>query len=296
MPLTEPLNLLFFINPHAGEDTNQDWKKNIINFFHATNHRISLCTLTGENDDALIRQKIKTEQPHRVIAVGGDGTITLVAKNIMNSNISMGILPGGSANGMAKELDIPLEPEKALNLLMEGEILKTDLIKVNEEICLHMSDIGLNAELVKYFEEGNRRGKWGYARVLLKVLWKKRMMYVTIETKDAIIKRKALVVIFANASKYGFGAVINPEGSLHDGLFEVVIVRRLAVSELLKMWLRPQPFNPKKIEIIKARSVEITTLHKAHFQVDGEYLGKINALKAVVLPGSLQLILPKKEN
>src|SRR5690606_15930640 len=104
---------------------------------------------------------------------------------------------------------------------------------------LHLSDVGMNAELVKYFEEGNRRGKLGYAKVLLKVLIRRRYLQVYVETDNMIVQRKALVVILANASKYGFGAVINPGGDLRDGLFEVVIVRRLAVSELFKMWFRP---------------------------------------------------------
>lgn len=228
------------------------------------------------------------------MAVGGDGTVTLVAKQLMGKDIAMGILPAGSANGMAKELQIPVDIDGALDIVVNGNIISTDLIRINDEICLHLSDIGLNAELIKYFDEGTRRGKWGYLRVLSKVLYKKQVMYVTIETKDVEIKRKSFCVVLANASKYGFGAVINPLGTLHDGLFEVIIVRRLAISELLKMWLRPQPFNPRKIEILQARSVTIETLHSVHFQVDGEYLGKVKNVTAKILPGKLKLLLSKK--
>ncbi len=60
----------------------------------------------------------------------------------------------------------------------------------------------------------------------------------------------ALMVVLANATKYGTGAVINPEGNLYDGKFEVVIMRRLAFSELIKMWFNPQPFNPKRLNYI----------------------------------------------
>ena len=100
------------------------------------------------------------------------------------------------------------------------------------------------------------------------------------------------MVVIANASKYGTGAVINPEGSIYDGLFEVVIIRRLAFSEIFKMWFKPQPFNRKKIEVFHARSVEIETSKKVHFQIDGEYVGKVKRVVAHILPSKLKLILP----
>lgn len=293
MPLT-PRKILFVINPHAGDQSKLDWEENIREYFLNSEHTIYFYHLSSNDNENSVKEQIFKIKPQRVIAVGGDGTVTMVAKTVMGTDISMGILPGGSANGMAKELDIPLNVTEALKLIQHGEVRKTDMIKVNSEMCLHLSDVGMNAELIKYFSEGTRRGKLGYAKVLLKVLVKRRYLKVWVETNDMIVQRKALVVILANASKYGFGAVINPEGDLHDGLFEVVIVRRLAISELLKMWFRPQPFNPKKIEIIKAKSVKIEMRHKAHFQVDGEYLGKINKVNARILPGILNLILPNR--
>ncbi len=73
---------------------------------------------------------------------------------------------------MAKELNIPVIPEEALQVIENGEIKRCDAIKINEkDICLHLSDIGINAQLIKYFDEGKLRGKLGYAKVILKTLW-----------------------------------------------------------------------------------------------------------------------------
>ncbi|MBA2498384.1 MAG: diacylglycerol kinase family lipid kinase [Chitinophagaceae bacterium] len=290
-----PLNsykILFVINPFSGNQNKPDWEDEIRNYFLNSEHTIYFFHLSSQQNENSIKEEIFKIKPQRVIAVGGDGTVTTVAKSVMGTDIAMGILPAGSANGMARELEIPMDEHEAMELIIKGEIKKTDMVKVNDEMSLHLSDVGMNAELIKYFSEGNRRGKWGYARVLLKVLVKRSYLQVFVETEKMIVQRKALVVIIANASKYGFGAVINPDGNLHDGLFEVVVVRRLAVSELFKMWFRPQPFNRKKIEIYKAKSVKIEMKHKAHFQVDGEYLGKVDHVSARILPGILQLILP----
>ena len=179
-------------------------------------------------------------------------------------------------------------------MIENGEIKCCDAIKINnKDVCLHLSDIGLNAQLIKYFDEGKVRGKMGYAKVILKTLWHKQKLQVIVQTQNTDVMRNAFMVVLANASKYGTGAVINPMGALDDGAFEVVIVRKLALSELMKMLLKPMPFNPKKIETFTATSVSIQTTRKAHFQIDGEYLGKINKLDAKILPDYINIVLPK---
>jgi diacylglycerol kinase family enzyme len=120
-------------------------------------------------------------------------------------------------------------------------------------------------------------------------------MKVVLQSKDKEIKRDAFMVILANASKYGTGAVINPQGDLYDGLFEVVIIRQLAFFQILKTFLNPKKFNPKKIEVFHARSVSIETSRKVHFQIDGEYVGKVKKISAKVLPSMLNLILPEEK-
>jgi YegS/Rv2252/BmrU family lipid kinase len=291
MDQKDSLKLLFVINPRSGKN-KVDYKAAIENYFKNLSHQIHYFLLEEKVDENYLQKTLDELKPDRVIAVGGDGTITLVAKQLINSETPMGIIPAGSANGMARELAIPIAVNDALNIVLTGEIKSSDLISVNNQICLHLSDIGLNAQLVKYFEKGNVRGKIGYARFVLKVLWRKQVMQVVIQSKDKEIRRNALMVVLANASKYGTGAVINPEGSIYDGLFEVVVIRRLAISEIFKMWVKPQPFNRKKIEVFHARSVEIETSRKVHFQVDGEYVGKVKRVVAHILPSKLNLILP----
>jgi diacylglycerol kinase family enzyme len=88
-------------------------------------------------------------KPDRVIAVGGDGTVQMAAKQLLGTDIPLGILPAGSANGMARELELPNTSEEALQVIVEGITRSADVIRINNtDICLHLSDIGLNAKLV----------------------------------------------------------------------------------------------------------------------------------------------------
>jgi diacylglycerol kinase (ATP) len=286
------LRILFIINPVSGRKSRPELEGSIKAYFKDLPHTTEFFLLDGKNDAHSIHDKINGFKPDRVVAAGGDGTVTLVAKHILGTSMALGIIPTGSANGMAKELNIPVVLDDALDIITKGIIKCSDVIEINNQVCLHLSDIGLNAQLIKYFDKGNIRGKIGYARVVLKVLYRKQKMQVTIQTKDTEIEREALMIVLANASKYGTGAVINPHGSLYDGLFEVVIIRRLGIAELFRMLIKPQPFNPEKIEVFHASSVEIETVKKVHFQVDGEYVGKVKRVKAKILPAQLNLILP----
>ena len=225
--------------------------------------------------------------------MGGDGTVSLVAAKILGTPINLAIIPTGSANGMAKELNISEDMTDALSLLKKGQVKRADVLLVNNIVCLHLSDIGLNAQLIKYFEQDNLRGKWGYAKLALKVFFKRQNMRVTIWTGQQELKRNTLMVVIANASKYGTGAVINPKGDLYDGLFEVVMIRQMGLLTLLKMWLNPAGLSPHHIEVIQTDKVHIQTRKKMHFQVDGEYIGKVQKVNAAILPAQLNIIVPK---
>lgn len=288
------LKILFAINPISGGKKKQDYEANIRQFFKDRPEQIECFLLDGSFDQESIRHWINTWKPDKVVAVGGDGTVSMIAKSLLNSGIPLGILPAGSANGMATELQLPSDLNEALKVIQGNCLQPCDVLEVNEKYyCLHLSDIGLNAKLIRYFEEGSLRGMLGYAKVALRVLWKKRWMKIHLQTKGKTIEREALMAVFANARTYGTGAVINPDGVLDDGLFEVILIKKLALSEIIKAMIDHGRFNPKKFEIVQAEAVSITTDHRVDFQVDGEYLGKIQQFKARVLPSALQILVAK---
>jgi diacylglycerol kinase (ATP) len=290
----EGRRILFVINKGSGRKKNIRWQELIEDHFKGNNEQVEYFLMPVENCVQRLKVKIRNFNPTLIVAVGGDGTVTLVAKESLGSGIPMAILPAGSANGMAKELNIPEDPAQALKIALSGDVRSTDVIRINDsEICLHLSDIGLNAQLVKYFQQGNTRGKIGYALALIKALNRKRRMLVYVNTKTEEVVRSASMLLIANASKYGTGATINPDGSIYDGIFEVVVVRGLNLWQVMKMFLKFRRFNPRKIEFFQATAVRIETSKKMDFQVDGEYLGKVTKVEAKCLPGALKLVVPR---
>ena len=288
------LKILFIINPVSGGKKKIEWESAIRNYFKNLSHSIEIYILSGKDDTGSLNYWIEKLQITRIIAVGGDGTVSLIAKQLIGTDLIMGILPAGSANGMAKELQVPETPEDALDIIINGVVKRCDVIKINEnDISLHLSDFGLNARLVKYFEESPLRGMWGYARMIFKVFWRKKLMNAHIVADNLDINIHAYMIVLANASKYGTGAVINPEGNVSDGLFEIVIVRKLSLSQLFKMFLRYKNFNPKDVELYSTKTATITTTKETHFQVDGEYKGKIDKVTATIIPSQLNMLVKK---
>jgi YegS/Rv2252/BmrU family lipid kinase len=288
----DTLKILFVVNPVSGGKEKHDWESFIRNYFSKANHQVSFFLLSGKSDKISIQHYIDLINPDRVVAVGGDGTVKMLADMLKETNLPLGILPAGSANGMAKELGIPLVKEEALEIIVNGRCRKIDLIRINEEeICIHLSDVGMNAMLVKYFEK-SKRGLWGYGRAIFKILWQKQKMKLTITTDDGTVKRQAYMVVIANARKYGTGANINPGGEIGDGMFEVVVVRKLNLLEISKAIFTDRSFHPKRIEVFPTKKTEIKIHRKAYFQVDGEFQGKISKVEARILPQILNIMVP----
>src|SRR4051812_46682425 len=103
------LKILFVINPKSGTKSKIAWEPAIREYFANLEHTFDFFLLDGKDDATSLQYWIKKLQPDRVIAVGGDGTVSFVAEQLLKSNIAMGILPAGSANGMARELNIPVD-------------------------------------------------------------------------------------------------------------------------------------------------------------------------------------------
>ena len=283
--------ILFIINPGSG-NKDIDWRYEIEQYFLTTKHVIELYDLPEDCDLQKIKDKIADFSPSQVIAVGGDGTVKLVAECLIQKDISLGILPAGSANGLAKELGISSIPAEALDVLLKGTLHKVHAIRINNELCIHLSDIGFNAFVIKMFETQTGRGMWGYIKASARALWSHPHMMIEMQLFNKKIKLKVAMVVIANATKYGSGAIINPIGKLDDDVFEVIAVKKISFREIFKMMISHEPYDTAKTEIFQTNTLTIRSRKKAHFQVDGEYLGKVNEVNASIITDAFEIIVP----
>jgi len=284
------LKLLFIINPGSG-NRKTNLEETITTYFEDKKIPFETHELQKNCSVEKLKDIIQRSNATRVIAVGGDGTLKLVAECLLGTDKPIGIIPAGSANGMAKELGIPLDIQQALDVTVNGSPKKIHAVMINEQLCIHLADIGFNAYIVKKFGDLPGRGMLGYAKAAWKALWTHNKMDVEFKIENNRIRSQAAMVVIANATMYGTGVKINPEGKLDDELFEIILVKNYSALEILKIWATKLPFNPKNIESFQTSNLEIKTRRKAHFQVDGEYIGRVNILRAHLIPNAIQIIV-----
>ena len=291
MKKAEKERILFVINSNSGSNST-DWKIIINDYFMHLNYEIELYFLTKNCNIETIKDKINLFSPSQVVAVGGDGTVKLVAECILKTPIVLGILPAGSANGLAKELAIPEDPTKALDVLIHGVTKKIHTTTVNDQLCIHLSDVGLNAYLMKKFESNGVRGMWGYMIASIKVLLQNSLMDIEMVIEGKKIRLKAFMVVIANATMYGTGAVINPIGDLEDDYFEVIVIKQISFMEVFKMMVSHKSYDEDKTKVYQTSSLIMKSRKKVHFQIDGEYLGKVKEVSANINADALTVRVP----
>lgn len=285
--------ILLVVNPISGGIDKEIILHTAIDMSKNDGFDLRLHYTTGENDKEDIRALVENVKPERVIVAGGDGTITMIAEAIQGLDTILGIVPAGSANGLSVDFGIPTSLPEAFAVAMGENSQVIDAVSINNEISLHLSDIGLNALLIKNYESGEGRGKIGYMREVMKTLSEHQNFDVRITTSDGVIESNVIIVIIANARKYGTGVSINPNGNMSDGFFELVIATKLDFIETAKVLAGVTDYNPEIMQIISVKSALIECLDRnVHFQIDGEYKGELASFQVNIIPGFVRVAVP----
>lgn len=289
--------VLFVINPGSGNRENSNIEALITDLCEYNCFEYLIHIMDGMDQLTAIGKKITDFDPGIVAAAGGDGTVNLISGLIAGSGRTLLIIPYGSANGMAKELNISPRIDLAIKLLENGTEKAIDLIRINDRICIHLADVGLNARIVKRFEEDVKRGIKTYAKHLFGEIFLLKQYRFYIYYDDRFVKLKAVSLTFANASRYGTGAVINPHGILDDGKLELIVVKPFPQIKLLsiawKMFTNKLQTS-EYVEVIRCHKAKIISSRKTTLQIDGEVIGKVKEINVEVMHKALNVIVSKE--
>lgn len=286
---------LFVINPSSGSASNDSALAMIQARMESSDYEHSIFYTSGENDIQKLETAIQEFNPDCIVACGGDGTIQLAAKTMINSGRMLGIIPLGSANGLATALQIPGDVEEALTVLISStRQIPFDLIRINGHICIHLSDIGTNALLVKSYEEAGDKGMIGYAKHLMSSIRASELLQYRLKTDQEIVHTQGYMLMIANANQYGTGVKIS-DGSVSDGKFELCNVEKITLPAAVKAGLTAlDVFVDKDMfsNVISCKRAEISVDRPVHLQIDGEYIGEVDSITAEIIPAAFQVIVP----
>lgn len=287
--------VLLVVNPISGGIDKSDLVEQVKKETIKLKASLLVFETTGEEDVFNLNEKIKELNPCRILIAGGDGTIKITAEALKGRDIPVGIIPSGSANGLSVNLYLPVKLEDQIRTALGTRFIHMDIILINDEYCLHMSDFGLNAELVRKYENASVRGKIGYLLQSIPTLLESDYPFeFKVETNGATYQKEGILLAIANASSYGTGAKVNPNGRIDDGRFEILIFKNFDMVEILKTLRNEVQLDPEFVEIISTSEATITCKGPVAFQVDGEYLGERDSVHVKILPGKLRLAVDEE--
>ena len=287
-------NNILVVNPISGGLDKSELIKAVNVFIEKNKIRLFTYYTTGVSDSDEIKELCNSLKPDRIIVAGGDGTIKLVVEAVLGIDIIVGILPAGSANGLAVDLNLPITFEENLEIAFFNSYMELDIICINDKKSIHLSDLGLNAEMIKNYEGSAIRGKLGYALQTLYTLADLDDPFIaTITGEFPTVICEARMIVIANSQKYGTGITINPNGKMDDGKFELVILKNMDLIVLGRIITGNIPIETDDVQIISTEKATIVTDVPVSFQIDGEYCGMQKELNIKIYSRQIKIAIPK---
>lgn len=288
-------NILLIINPISGAGDKTELMESLEASLTERGYRLQVYNTTGDNNSDIehITTLLKNKKPDSVLVAGGDGTIQLAAGALKGTGITLGILPYGSANGFAVNLGIPATLDEQLDVALGPYVIDIDLLELNGHLCIHLADMGVNAELIKNYDNATIRGKLGYVLQSIPSLIKADYPYeFDVETDGKQYVKEGILLAIANANKFGTGANINPTGRLNDGKFELVLFKSFNLVGMIKTLAGQEELHPDFAETISTNKARIHCTAPVAFQIDGEFIGEVQDVEVSVAQGKLKIAVP----
>jgi len=250
---------------------------------------------------AMTRQAVDA-QVDLVIAAGGDGTVRIVADGLAGTGIPMGLIPAGTGNLLARNLDLPLDEGTAIETAFARHTRQIDLVKItvddrDVEHFAVMAGIGVDAMIMDETDDKlkDKIGSVAYFAAARKAL-KRLPVRCTVQLDDhRPVKRRSMQCIIGNVSDLRGNITLIPGAKPDDGLLDLYVASPHNVRHWLKLALRLVTRRAKKDDQVDQHSGKVVTIKvegAENFQLDGDVAGECTVLTAEIQPGALTICTP----
>ncbi len=263
----------------------------------------------GELDGVLHRAGSR-----RIVVAGGDGSLHAVVAALHRrhdlSDSVLGLLPLGTGNDFARCMDIPLDPEAAARLLLQGEVRPVDML-VDElgGIVVNNVHVGASAQASRRGHRWKKRlgsvgvgkvnlGKLGYPIGALQAAFLPPQMRLRIEVDGHVVvdvDDPVLMVAIGNGTSVGGGAELTPEADPENGTVDVMISRSVSVGAKLAYGVQvARGTHHERDDVIYLRAKEVTVSGESFYcSADGEISGPERRRSWHVVPSAYSMLLPE---
>ncbi len=296
------LKVFVVLNPKSGSCSAGDIRRLLGHHFSCEEGACRVLELTEQVDLAGAVREAIDQGIDLLVAAGGDGTVSAVANELLGEgrpSVPMGIIPLGTANVMARELGIPVDPEEACRLLAGTHTTKgVDAMRLGGRVYLTQVGIGIDALMIRDTKDENKRrfGRVAYLWTAFTRLLGFQPRRFVIEVDGETSRVRASQIVVANGGILGqppfrWGPDIRPD----DGRLDVCIVRARTIGHYAKIaWnvARNHHDLNRNVRYLHAeRTIRIRSRRPLPVQADGEIVGQ-TPIDVEVVPGAVQVVVP----
>lgn len=283
-------HFLFLINPVSGS-AKLNWVE-ILQTVKPKGYNFEYLVWKEADKKALMIRDINSSDAEVLVAVGGDGTINLLAELVLQKEKVLGIIPSGSGNGLARHLKIPLDTNKAISWLLNSEVKKMDVASVNGNHFLCTAGIGFDALIGKDFAKRDSTGFWGYVKKVINRVFSYTPEIYRLKIGNSVVEKEAYMITFANASQFGNNAFIAPQASVEDGKLNICIMKPFPLIMALPIAFRlftKSLDKSKYLETLKLSEINIDR-NPGPVHLDGDPYEMNGSLNIKILPKKIKVI------
>jgi YegS/Rv2252/BmrU family lipid kinase len=248
----------------------------------------------------IVRARLKKDAFDFVVAAGGDGTASEVIDGLAGGTVPLGIIPVGTGNLLARDLDLPLDIEGAVALISGTHLLrKIDAMRINKHVCVLNASLGISATVIgdTSSKSKNRFGRLAYVWEAIRNVFTLRRRYITVDVDDKSIKYHAVEAAIFNCGT--LAKTLYPRGPnirIDDGHLDVWVVSMKTILDyplyLFRM-IRERPAKRFSHFINSEKSITVKSSIPLPVQADGDIIGT-TPLDIEVLPGAVTVFVSEK--
>jgi YegS/Rv2252/BmrU family lipid kinase len=283
------------INVSAGATAGSELADNVYRLFeqHDCSPRVELARGSRIRE---VARAMRDEQFDIIVAGGGDGTVSAVASQLVESDAALGVLPLGTLNHFARDLGLPLDLDKAVEAICSGEVTSVDAASVNGKTFINNSSLGLYPDQASLRKKWRARiGRWPALVVAsFIVLARFPFVRVLVEFNGQRISRRCPMMMISNNEYALEPGKLTERDRLDSGTLGVYLLRDEGRTGLLKIALHSLVYSPEdaaSFENYRAEEVVVRTRRRSvRVALDGEVVRLRTPLQYRSLPRSLRVI------